>query len=86
MRWRAWRLGALVSIALSLFVAMAGLTAGMGWRPFLAVLGAALVSHFGAYIKDHPADQVQFDTTPPFKPVPAGQGDLTKPNDPSKTS
>lgn len=80
MSWRRWKLGVGVSICLSLFVALAGVTAGMGWKPFLAVLGAALVSHFGAFIKDHPVEQIQFsDTTPPFKPVPAGQGDLTAP-------
>lgn len=62
MRWKAWRLGVLVSIALSLFVAMAGVVAGITWKGFVAVLGAALVSHFGAFIKDHPVDSISFDT------------------------
>jgi O-antigen ligase len=61
MRWDRWKLGAGVSVALSVFVALAGLTAGMGWRAFLAVLGAALATHFGAFIKDHPTDSIQFD-------------------------
>jgi hypothetical protein len=72
MRWRAWKLGCAVTIVLSLFVAMAGLAAGIHWQGFLAVLGAALVTHFGAFIKDHPVDSVVFDdngvATPPTKP------------------
>lgn len=78
MSWRRWKLGAVVSVILSLFVAMSGVAAGAGWKTFLAVLGSALVTHFGAFLKDHPVDQIQFsDTAPPFKAVPAGQGDLT---------
>jgi hypothetical protein len=61
MRWDRWKLGAGTSVALSLFVALAGLTAGMGWRAFAAVLGAALATHFGAFLKDHPTDNVVFD-------------------------
>ncbi|MDE2099802.1 MAG: hypothetical protein KGL39_21295 [Patescibacteria group bacterium] len=60
MSWRRWKLGVLVSVALSLFVAMAGLAEGMNWRAFLAVLGAALVTHFGAFVKDHPPEQIDF--------------------------
>jgi hypothetical protein len=62
MRWRAWKLGCVVSIALSLCVAMAGVAAGITWKGFVAVLGAALVTHFGSFIKDHPVDSVSFDT------------------------
>ena len=62
MKWKAWRLGAAVSIVLSVFVAMAGVVAGMTWHAFVAVLGAALVSHFGAFIFQHPVDKIEFDT------------------------
>jgi hypothetical protein len=62
MSWKLWRLGALVAIFLSLCVALAGLAAGMKWPAFLAVLGASLLSHFGAYIKDHPVDSVRFES------------------------
>ena len=63
MRWRAWRLGIIVSIFLSLLVAGAGLVAGMTWRMFAAVFCAACVTHVGAFLKDHPVDQVTFDDT-----------------------
>ncbi len=81
MSWRRWRLGAAVSIFLSLCVAGAGLVGGMGWRAFLAVLGAALVTHFGAFLKDHPVDAVTFDNDRITKGSlgPAGQGDLSEP-------
>lgn len=62
MKWKRWKLGALVSIALSLFVSLSGLAAGMGWKAFLAVLGSALFTHFGSFIKDHPVDSIDFDT------------------------
>jgi hypothetical protein len=67
MSWKLWRLGAMLAIFLSLCVALAGLAAGMKWPAFLAVLGASLVSHFGAYIKDHPVDSVTFETTTTVK-------------------
>jgi len=62
MKWKKWKIGAVVSIVLSLFVAMAGLAAGMTWRGFLSVFGMACVTHFGSYLKDHPTDQISFDT------------------------
>lgn len=62
MKWKQWKVGAVVSVVLSLFVAMTGVTAGASWHVFIAVLGSALVTHFGAYIKDHPVTEIQFDT------------------------
>jgi hypothetical protein len=61
MNWKAWKLGCAVSLVLSLFVALAGLVAGMEWRAFLAVFGAAAVTHFGSFLKDHPTDKIIFD-------------------------
>lgn len=60
--WRQWKLGFFVALLLSLFVALAGLTAGMHWQAFLAVFGAAGVTHFGAFLTQHPPEQVSFDT------------------------
>lgn len=78
--WRRWKLGCWVSLGLSLFVAGAGLVAGMRWQAFVAVFCAACVTHWGAWVQQHPVESITFgDTTPPFKPVPAGQGDLTAP-------
>ena len=62
MNWKAWKIGAVVSVLLSLFVAMAGVAAGISWHQFLAILGAALSTHFGAYIKDHPTEKISWDT------------------------
>lgn len=47
---------------LSIFVAGAGLVAGMKWQAFVAVFCAAAVTHFGAFLKDHPVEQISFDT------------------------
>lgn len=60
MNWRLWKLGALVSLLMSLLVACAGLVEGMHWRGFLAVFGAAALTHFGAFIYQHPVDQITF--------------------------
>lgn len=68
MKWKQWKIGAIVSIILSLFVAMAAVTAGATWHVFVAVLGSALVTHFGAFIKDHPIDKISFDTETFTKP------------------
>lgn len=62
MNWKRWKIGAIVAIVLSFFCALSGLAAGMHWQAFLAVFGTALVTHFGSFIKDHPIDQIQFDT------------------------
>jgi len=51
-----------VALLLSLFVAMAAITAGAGWKIFLAVFGSACVTHFGSFIKDHPVDKITFDS------------------------
>lgn len=62
MKWKLWRLGALVSIVLSLLVAGAGLAAGVTWQAFVATFCAACLTHFGSYLMKHPVDQIQFDT------------------------
>jgi hypothetical protein len=62
MSWRRWKLGVLVSIVLSLIVAGTGLCAGMHWQAFVAVLCTALGTHFCSFIKDHPIEQISFDT------------------------
>jgi hypothetical protein len=60
--WRRWKLGIAVALALSFFVAGAGLTQGMKWQAFVAVLCAACVTHFGSFLKDHPVEQITYDT------------------------
>lgn len=63
MKWKQWKLGAIIAVILSCFVAGTGLATGITWQQFVAILCAALVTHFGAYIKDHPVDKIEFDTT-----------------------
>lgn len=84
MSWRRWKVGALVAVVLSLFVAGTGVAAGMTWQAFVVVLSSALVTHFGAFLKDHPPETITFDSTPPIKldgpgaaGKAAGQGDVT---------
>lgn len=62
MKWRLWIIGAIVSFVLSLCVAMAGVAAGITWQGFVAVLGAALVTHFGAYVHQNPVNKIEFET------------------------
>jgi uncharacterized membrane protein YeiH len=80
MSWRRWKLGVLVSVVLSLFVAGAGLAAGMKWQAFISVLCTALVTHFGSFLKDHPIEQITWDTDQITKgtSVPAKEKEETK--------
>ncbi len=63
MSWKRWKLGAVVSLVLSLFVAGAALTTGATWMTFVAVFCAAAATHFGAFLQQNPVDKVDFETT-----------------------
>lgn len=62
MNWKRWKIGAVIALVLSAMVAGAGLAEGMTWRQFVAVFCAAAVTHFGAFLKDHPPEQIEFDS------------------------
>ncbi len=62
MNWKRWKLGMVVAIVLSFIVAGSGVAAGMHWQAFISVLCTALLTHMGAFLKDHPIEQVSFDT------------------------
>lgn len=64
MSWKRWKLGVAVSIVLSLLVAGSGLTAGMNWKSFVAVFCTAAITHLGAFLKDHPIEQITTDSNP----------------------
>ena len=51
-------MGCVVALVLSAFVAGAGLTAGGGWRVVLSVFCTAALTHLGAWLKDHPVEQI----------------------------
>ncbi len=65
MNWKRWKIGLVVSCLLSLLVAGSGLAEGMTWRSFVAVLCTAMITHLGAYLKDHPVESVSFDADQP---------------------
>lgn len=75
MKWKRWKLGIAVSVVLSLAVGGAGVVEGASWRTFVAVFCAALVTHLGAFLKDHPVDCVEFDE----QTVAKGETGATKP-------
>lgn len=63
MKWKKWLIGAVSSFVLSVFVALAGVAAGVTWQQFLSILGAALVTHFGAYLQKHPPESIEMGDT-----------------------
>lgn len=72
MKWRAWKLGVVIAVAMSLLVAGSGLVHGMDWQAFLAVFCTACLTHLGTFLKDHPPDQISFDTETITKTTPGG--------------
>lgn len=59
--WKKWKVGCVVSLFMSLLVAGAGYEAGMSLQAFLVVFCAAAVTHFGAFLHEHPVDQIDFN-------------------------
>lgn len=51
-------MGLLVAIVASLLVAGAGIAAGATWQVFLSTFCAALLTHGGTYLKQHPLEDV----------------------------
>lgn len=84
MSWRLWKVGFGVAFFLSLLVAGSGLLAGTTWRQFTAVFCAACATHFLSFLKDHPVEQIKFDTKPPFPDGTNTRKDLPLPSDPPK--
>jgi len=68
MKLKKWIIGAVASLVLSGFVAGSGLAADMTWKAFLAVFCAACLTHFGAWMKQNPPEQITFDTDTITKP------------------
>lgn len=68
MKWKQWKLGAVVSVVLAALCAGASWKTGMHWTDLIPVFCVACATHFGAYLKDHPTDQISFDTTTITKP------------------
>lgn len=60
MNWKKWIFGAFASLLLSAFVAGSSWVAGGGWQVFFVVFSAAAVTHYGAWMKTHPVDEISF--------------------------
>lgn len=60
MNWKRWKIGVVVSLVLSLFVAGAGMTAGANWKVFIATFCAAALTHFGSFVNEHPVEKITF--------------------------
>ena len=65
MSWKSWKIGILVALGLSVFVSLAGLAAGGGWKVLLSVFGSACLTHFGAFLKDHSIEEITETITKP---------------------
>ncbi len=66
MSWKRWKLGVLIALLLSAFVAGAAWEDGASWRTLLKVFCAACLTHFGAFIKQHPVEDVRFNGNTEF--------------------
>lgn len=60
MNWRRWRLGILVALVLSGLVAGSALTAGCSWQVLVSVFCTAAITHLGAFLNEHPVEQIDF--------------------------
>jgi hypothetical protein len=58
MTWKKWTVGIIVTVVFSLLTAGAGLSQGMSWQAFTAVLCTALLTNLGAYLMKHPVEAV----------------------------
>lgn len=58
MTLRKWCFGAIVALFLSLLVAGAGLAAGASWQSFVMTFCVSAVTHFGAWIRQHPPEKI----------------------------
>jgi hypothetical protein len=58
MSLKKWLMGAAASLFLSLLVACAAMVAGADWWVFLSVFGTAAGTHFSAWMKQHPIEEI----------------------------
>lgn len=60
MNWKRWKIGIIVAFLLALLVAGSGVEHGSTWTSFLKVFCSAAGALFGAFLKDHPIDNIDF--------------------------
>lgn len=66
MTWKKWRIGFFIAILFGLLNAGAGLLGDMGWKSFVAVLCASLLTNLSSYLMKHPVESVSDE--PPIRP------------------
>lgn len=59
MNWKKWKIGLVIATLTSLFVAGSTALVGGNWRVFLAAFCAALITNWGAYLKQHPIENIE---------------------------
>ena len=59
---RAWLFGAAIALVLSALIGGAARYAGGDWEVFCAVFFSSAVTHFGAWMRQHPVESIVFDS------------------------
>lgn len=59
MTWKKWRIGLALACVFGLLNAGAGLLGDMGWKSFIAVLCASLLTNLMSYLTKHPLEDVE---------------------------
>lgn len=63
MKWKRWKLGLIIASVLASFSALAAMSTGGSLANILSVLGMSLLTNWGAFLKDHPVDSIDFETS-----------------------
>lgn len=63
MKWKQWKVGLLIAIGMGIFQTMAGFAMGILWKQLLGMLIINIGANGVLYLKQHPEDSINFDTT-----------------------
>lgn len=67
MSWKRWKIGLAVSLLSGLFTGLIGLAVGLTHQQVIILLVVNMAKDGLLYLKDHPIDNVDVGTSPPFK-------------------
>lgn len=59
VNWKKWKMGLLVAFVTGLLTAGASISDDIRLMPIIRVFCVSLVATFGAYLKNHPVEEVQ---------------------------
>jgi len=68
MNSKKWKIGFRIATLFGLLSAGAGLVGDMGWKSFVAVLCAALITNLGSYLMKHPIESIKDEDEPTNRP------------------